>query len=412
MARDDESLFSTRDLGALLHGLEEALAKEVESYDANRLLNTPIDDLCSYFVERQRIDPLSLADDSRITVETGEATIDTRRMPGGRFNYGDHQPTIPATSFSFFVPFTGAADLFQYRPSTYTHSPPRATINGSSLVLTFTVPVNETGGIKPEFSNQLNQVRSYVGFIKLAVDDLNNNRLPRAARRAIEERKTRLLQAQNVAASLGSPMRQRAGMPATYAAPTVRRKIMPPQPIGSNTPFKPEPTLPSETYEHILTVMQNMALVLERSPSAFTAMGEEDLRQHFLVQLNGHYEGAATGETFNVEGKTDILVRDGGKNIFIAECKFWSGPKGFQEAIDQLLGYTSWRDTKTAVVLFNRGTAFSTVLGKVPECLRAHPKFKRMEKQEGDTRFRAVLSHKNDPERELIVTVLAFDVPQ
>jgi hypothetical protein len=43
-------------------------------------------------------------------------------------------------------------------------------------------------------------------------------------------------------------------------------------------------------YEHILSVTTNMALVMERSPSAFEAMGEEDLRQHFLVQLNGHYD--------------------------------------------------------------------------------------------------------------------------
>jgi hypothetical protein len=38
-------------------------------------------------------------------------------------------------------------------------------------------------------------------------------------------------------------------------------------------------------------------------------MREEDLRQHFLVQLNGQYEGQATGETFNFQGKTDILIR-------------------------------------------------------------------------------------------------------
>jgi hypothetical protein len=40
---------------------------------------------------------------------------------------------------------------------------------------------------------------------------------------------------------------------------------------------------------------------------------EEDLRQHFLAQLNGHFEGSATGETFNYEGKTDILIRERGR---------------------------------------------------------------------------------------------------
>ena len=33
---------------------------------------------------------------------------------------------------------------------------------------------------------------------------------------------------------------------------------------------------------------------MERSPYAFKAMNEENLRQHFLVQLNGQFEGNAT----------------------------------------------------------------------------------------------------------------------
>lgn len=411
MARDDGPLFSKGDLGMLLQNLEEAVRKEVEGYEANRLLNTPIDDLCAYFVEKQHIEPITL-DEGQITTDSQEATIDTARLPGGRWSYGEHQPTIPATAFSYFIPFTGEAQLFQYRPSSFTLSPPRATVDGTNLVLTFTVPEGETANLKPEFNNQLNQIRQYVGSIKSMLDDFNNNRLPRAARRAIEERKSRLLRSQDVAASLGYPMRRREGVPTTYAAPSVRRKIAPSPPIASSAPFKPEPTLATEEYEHILGVMQNMAVVLERSPSAFKTMGEEDLRQHFLVQLNGHYEGSATGETFNVEGKTDILVRDAGKNIFIAECKFWSGPKGFHETIDQLLGYTSWRDTKTAIVVFNRDIQFSTVLAKIPEGLRTHPNFKRELPQKVETHFTAVLSHKNDASRELIVTVLAFDVPK
>jgi hypothetical protein len=412
MARDNESLFSTGDLSALLHGLEEQLRQEVGSYDGNKLLNTPVDDLCAYFVEKHRIEPIALGDDSQISIDTQETTIDTSRLPGGRWNYGEHQPKIPATAYSFIVPFAGEADLFKVRPSNFSLNPPRGRVAGATLIITYTRSHNETGNIKAEFNNELNQIRTHLGFIKSAVDDFNNNRAPRTIRRAVEERKARLLAAQNMASSLGYPLRRREDAPTTYAAPSVRRKIAPSAPVASSAPFKPEPTLANEEYEHILGVLQNMTIVLERSPSAFKTMGEEDLRQHFLVQLNGHYEGAATGETFNVEGKTDILIRENGKNIFIAECKFWTGPKGFHDAIDQLLGYVSWRDTKTAVVLFNRDTAFSTMLSKVPEGLRTNANFKREEKQSGEARFRAVLSHKNDPSRELTVTVLAFDVPK
>jgi hypothetical protein len=140
-------------------------------------------------------------------------------------------------------------------------------------------------------------------------------------------------------------------------------------------------------------------------------MNEEDLRQHFLVQLNGQYEGQATGETFNFEGKTDILIRAEGKNIFIAECKFWRGPAALTEALDQLLGYASWRDTKTALLVFNREKSFSAVLAKIPEVVKAHSNFKRELSYDSETGFRYVLHHRDDKNRELTLTILAFEVP-
>jgi hypothetical protein len=142
-------------------------------------------------------------------------------------------------------------------------------------------------------------------------------------------------------------------------------------------------------------------------------MEEEDLRQHFLVQLNGQYEGQATGETFNYQGKTDILVRWEGKNVFIAECKFWNGPKSLEKALEQLLGYAAWRDTKTALLVFNRRKNFSTILEKIPEVIESHPNYKRkLPYEKSETGFRFVLHHPDDPDRELILTVMAFDVPK
>ena len=164
-------------------------------------------------------------------------------------------------------------------------------------------------------------------------------------------------------------------------------------------------------YEDILSILSNMVEVMERSPRAFKDMNEEDLRTHFLVQLNGQYEGQATGETFNYEGKTDILIRADGKNIFIAECKFWTGPAGLKEALDQLLGYTSWRDTKVALLVFNRDRNMSTVLSRVPETVREHPYYKADRPTNAETEFRYVFGHRDDAQREIIVAIRVFDVP-
>ena len=140
-------------------------------------------------------------------------------------------------------------------------------------------------------------------------------------------------------------------------------------------------------------------------------MGEEDLRQHFLVQLNGQYEGQATGETFNYEGRTDILVRVQGRNIFIAECKFWRGSADLKNAIDQLLGYTSWRDTKAALLIFNRDTVMSTVLKNVPVAVQGHPNWKSNYDCDQETGFRCAFTHRDDPGKTITLTVLVFNVP-
>ena len=183
------------------------------------------------------------------------------------------------------------------------------------------------------------------------------------------------------------------------------------EPTKVSGPFTPEPALAREDYEEILRIMKSMVQVMELSPHAFRDMGEEDLRTHFLVQLNGRFSGQATGETFNFQGKTDILIRTAGKNVFIAECKFWKGETGFLATVDQLFSYLSWRDTKAAILMFNRNNDFSAVLEKIRDIVPRHPSFKRELGKADETTFRYVLAQPNDSSREIAVTVLAFDVP-
>jgi hypothetical protein len=208
-------------------------------------------------------------------------------------------------------------------------------------------------------------------------------------------------------------MKARPGASETFAAPTVRRKIRPatPKPAASRAPYKPEPTLTNEDYEHVLTVLENMVGVMEQSPGAFREIDEESLRTHFLMQLNGHFSGDATGETFNYEGKTDILIKVDGKNIFIGECKFWTGEKGYLETLDQVLSYLSWRDTKAAVLVFNRNIDFTGVLTKIEDSTSNHPLFKKHIKKRSESSWTYLFGHKDDTSREILITVQAYNVP-
>lgn len=158
-------------------------------------------------------------------------------------------------------------------------------------------------------------------------------------------------------------------------------------------------------------MLDGMSLVIERNPSAFTTVDEETLRTHFLVPLNSNFRGMASGETFNAAGKTDILVKHEDRILFIAECKFWTGPKSLTDAISQLLSYTTWRETKAAILLFSRKKDFTAVLDQVPGVFAAHPQHVRREPYAKPTGFRFILRSPIDPQRHITVTLLAFNVP-
>jgi hypothetical protein len=155
-----------------------------------------------------------------------------------------------------------------------------------------------------------------------------------------------------------------------------------------------------------------MSEAIELSPATFFGLSEDDIRNILLVSLNCSYEGNATGETFSKQGKTDILIKESGKCIFIAECKIWKGPAGLTGAIDQLLGYTTWRNTKTAILLFNKNKGISEVLEKIVPTVEEHSQFKRtVFKEAGRSIFRFVIRNKDHPDRELQLAVLVFDIP-
>jgi len=387
----------------------QEMARDIESMDGNRLLNSAVDDLAKYFAEKYQVAVPEL-DMGNLVVDHRETEIEVRgeslRMVMGR-----SQPSyVKGTEVEAEIPFTGDAEAFKVQPNPFSLNPPRATVSGSRVV--FTVVGTSLGAtdVKREIDATVTSIESCLTNLRGNFAGLNAQ-LFDEAKAAIEARRTKLLANQNMVASLGFKVRERQGAPTTYVAPEIRRRITPVMPPASGTPFRPEPALSTDDYEHILAVMQSMTQVMELSPSAFRAVDEEALRSHFLVQLNGHYQGQATGETFNYEGKTDILIRSEGKNIFIAECKFWSGPKRLAETIDQLLSYSSWRDTKTAVVVFNRTRAFSKVLAAIPDAVREPPRYYHDLPGSSETAFRYLFANRDDRNRELFLTVLAFDVP-
>ncbi|OWY68940.1 hypothetical protein B7486_23880 [cyanobacterium TDX16] len=409
MSERTKLLFSEYELSAVIDGHGRKLVEAIDTIDGNRLLNTSVEDLCNHFEGEYQINvpQIKLPE---ITVEQDEAEVDVSQDPR-RFIRDRSQPFyIRGTSISYHVPFEGDSFLFMCRPSHATLSSPRARVEEHELVFSFSVLDHNSEVIKSEFGRSMGDIQMWLARVADDVRPFNEGIRERVLNQ-VETRREKLLKDQGLVASLGYPLKERPNAPRTFTTPQVRRRAVPRLPSASTAAFVPEPTLDKKEYEHILAVISNMVAVMERSPNAFRAMNEENLRQHFLVQLNGQYEGQATGETFNFEGKTDILVRTNGRNIFIAECMYWDGPKTLKHKLDQLLGYACWRDTKTAILVFNRTKNFSAVVERIPEVVRAHPNFKRELDRLSETASRYLLHHRDDKNKELIVTVLAFEIP-
>lgn len=403
-------LFVTHDLDYSIRLTMQKMQQEVEGLDENRLLNTPPEDLKRYLVEKHGITPITLLRDQWYA-DHEDTAVDVRHDSMRWIEDRSRPAMVAGERVEVRIPFEGEAELFYAKASTFNLNPPRALIEGNEIVLRYDTPADQPRDIRALVDQTLRDIEQHLAWQRPMID-AHNQSLPAAAEQAIRQRRERLLAQSQRAEALGIPIRRRADAPKTYALPTVKRKAVPTLPPATTAQFKPEPALAMELYEHILKVVQDMALVMERSPDAFKAMNEEALRQHFLVQLNGQFEGKASAETFNMAGKTDILLREGDRNVFIAECKFWKGPRAFGEAIDQLLGYATWRDGKTAILVFNRGTETSTVLTGIDATAKAHANFKRAVTWPHESGFRYTLHANGDKNRELILTVLVFHVPQ
>ena len=168
---------------------------------------------------------------------------------------------------------------------------------------------------------------------------------------------------------------------------------------------------PLELYENVLKTLSDYGHDLESKPNIYKGLSEESLRDHFLTTLTGRYEKTtATGETFNKSGKTDILLKDHhGHNLFIAECKWWTGAAGFQSTVSQLFDrYLSWRDTQVAILFFVGNKGFSDVLDQVENAAGGHPYFKSFLKISERSNFSFLFRQQDDEYNEIRLEIMLF----
>jgi hypothetical protein len=293
-------------------------------------------------------------------------------------------------------------------------NPPQGTVVDGELRVTWVgqgAGGADAAGVRANLDAVLDKIEQGLSWCQNDID-AHNQTIRATTPGLVAERRAKLLRDRELEAALGFPVQRRSDA-ASYAVPMRRHRIAPaasPRPRPTlRGPFQPEPMLAEADYEAALGVLRNSRNALERSPSMTARLNEEQIRDLLLVNLNAQFEGKAGGEVFNGEGKTDILIREGDRNIFIGECKIWKSPKTIRDALHQLLDvYLVWRDTKAALLLFIRSGHVTEVIKKSVAEIEANPNFKRRGRHDSDERVDFVLHASEDPAREIQLAFLPF----
>ncbi|SFE63879.1 hypothetical protein SAMN05518672_108199 [Chitinophaga sp. CF118] len=175
-----------------------------------------------------------------------------------------------------------------------------------------------------------------------------------------------------------------------------------------------DPVMSYNNYQIILQTLRRAILSLEQKPDLYSVMGEEQMRDYLIGLLEHTFQNTtATRESFNRAGRTDILVRHAsGNNLFVAECKNWTGQAGMLAAVNQLMGYLTYRDNKAALLLFVDRADITTVLNRIDEAIITHMNYKRS----GEVTNRASKSHvfslPGDPDGEVTIEIMVGHFPQ
>lgn len=162
--------------------------------------------------------------------------------------------------------------------------------------------------------------------------------------------------------------------------------------------------LEENSYLQIYDTLTELSIYAQRLPKSYFKLDEEDIRDQVINALNLKLKTAtATGETFNVKGKTDIIIIDNKVIYFIAECKIWNGAKIFCDAIEQLLSYISEDVLYASLIIFNKNK--SKINDEALKLMKEHPSY-----IENIDINRMIFTHPKNYKSKLEISLIVFDV--
>lgn len=388
---------------------DEEIESRIDSESDDYLLNVDERAYTEFLADEFSIVPMQIHFDD-IFVSDKKEMVSANQFPSSGF-FGDSSESYERQVITFHLPYSGNGwDLIRYRPNPYIMWTTEVFLEDNCICFEIINFYDKSDAVRRESDEIIKNLKILSEHQVTQINNYNTQLLSKVQQQ-ISYRKTTILKQSKSLHSLGYPVKEQIGMAKTFAIPLSkkRNKI---KPIIQKVAQQLDPTLDNSSYFEILDIINEAGKMIEKYPSSYVNNDEEQLRDSFLVTLKPYCEVSVTGETFNKKGKTDILLNYQNNNIFVAECKIWHGKKEYFEAIYQLLSYLTWRDSKTALIIFVKNKEITSILQTIEAETGTHPNFVKFEDRKDASWFNYTFHFEGDSKRQLKLAILLYHLPK
>lgn len=402
-------LFQECDLKTVFLKKEEELKIYINKFSKDEIMANDLEVLGDNCYQKFFIEPIVIFDEDHSKRNIIQGSFKKYIDPLWRNNIGREYINVDGVKIEFHFPFSGEPKLFKCYASTYTLSPyPEVSIYLNEIIFEYWYTYEESKDenfedtVNKRREKDLESINKGVHYIN---DDINafNDSLKSLAMSLLTERKNKEKQFYSLSKMFEIPLKKN---PSLEKIIEVKRKITPISHEYFNEEYY---CIRDKEYNDIIKLIKNTGSTFERTPSTYKNLGEEDLRNIILTGLNSVYEGGASGETFRNKGKTDICIEKANRAAFVAECKMWKGCSVISKVFEQLDGYLTWRDCKTAIIYFVRNKNFLKVLNLAKENIKKIDNIKSL-KEFDKNEFECQYYSKSNPGQLIFIRVMFFNL--
>ena len=411
-------LFNKKSTTDYFESKTNELKKEVSNISDGEIMTCNIEEWVNYLYSKYEIQPIVLLESNK-TESIEREKIKKYNM---FYRYNSYEPEyflVDGVKIKYKIPFDGDGQLLHLKPSTFILTtfdvdkiinPNQSECGYIELSLNFTDQELSSKGeqmrkfVDITYESKFQSYREMIKYINSEINNYNN-RLKSVIKQQLDKVKQKATSFDFISKSLEIPLTKSDMSPNSVPIPLQKIKRTP---ISKprKAPIPNEYSISDSDYENIINIIYMDASTMEKTARSYYKNTEEELRDRLLASLNTHYY-SATGETFRKIGKTDINIEFDNNAAFISECKIWHGEKKFADAIKQLFNYSTWRDVKLSVIVFNKyNQDFQSIITKIEKWITENTKsFNRIKHNVWNCIY-----HRKDMNIDVKLNISVFDL--